>query len=582
MRRRGVLSVLAGCAALLAVAIPGLGAASAAPPPVTIAGSLPAAVTGPGTETLDYTITVSGADIDGAVLTATEPVGMTADPATVRVDGVDPPAGTVSQQGDGLTIRLGAGADAAQGGTLAIGAYLITFDIAVPATVPANSTASASLAFTRNAVPDNATSNTVSLSGPDLGLSVPTDSGEDQILPLGTGQTGFYDAELTNPGADATGVTLTITVPKGLTIDTTADPVTRDDHWQTDDGADAAPITCTTPSSTMTCVVGAVAHDADTLLEIPVTATPHGTPGAEVQLIMSVTPDAGVEANPADNTLTATIRLTGIAVLDFTLTPSAHRVQIGATIDITTSVRNDGPQPAEEAVALALTDTDTTFKIVGFTGNTAPPALPALAARAAKHVVSFNRQAAGRGAAATRGRPGPLGAVVTSGYAGRIGHAGHAGHQRRVVHRHDSRPQHGEGNPQAQGRRRRQHATGVPRWLRRGQSRLRQPELRLDPVPPVHPDHPDGRLSREFYAAHDHRADHATYHPARQHRQPRRSAPPYRPDRSRSRRGIDRGRRSHASSVPAAAHLTRRSGHSTAGGAINRRVRTAIMCRSSG
>ena len=418
MRRRGVLSVLAGCAALLAVAIPGLGAASAAPPPVTIAGSLPAAVAGPGTETLDYTITVSGADIDGAVLTATEPVGMTADPATVRVDGVDPPAGTVSQQGDGLTIRLGAGADAAQGGTLAIGAYLITFDIAVPATVPANSTASASLAFTRNAVPDNATSNTVSLSGPDLGLSVPTDSGEDQILPLGTGQTGFYDAELTNPGADATGVTLTITVPKGLTIDTTADPVTRDDHWQTDDGADAAPITCTTPSSTMTCVVGAVAHDADTLLEIPVTATPHGTPGAEVQLIMSVTPDAGVEANPADNTLTATIRLTGIAVLDFTLTPSAHRVQIGATIDITTSVRNDGPQPAEEAVALALTDTDTTFKIVGFTGNTAPPALPALAARAAKHVVSFNRQAAGRGAAATRGRPGPLGAVVTSGTPG--------------------------------------------------------------------------------------------------------------------------------------------------------------------
>ena len=167
MRRRGVLSVLVGCSTLLAIALPGLGTASAAPPAVTIAGSLPAPVAGPGTETLDYTMTVTAA-IDGAVLTATEPADMTADPATVQVNGVDAPVGTVSQQGDGLVIRLGAGADGAQGGTLTVGAYLITFDIAVPATVPPNSTASASLAFTRSAVPDSATSNTVALSGPDL------------------------------------------------------------------------------------------------------------------------------------------------------------------------------------------------------------------------------------------------------------------------------------------------------------------------------------------------------------------------------------------------------------------------------
>ena len=409
MRRRGVLSVLVGCSTLLAIALPGLGTASAAPPAVTIAGSLPAPVASPGPETLDYTITVTAA-IDGAVLTATEPADMTADPATVQVNGFDSPVGTVSQQGDGLAIRLGAGADGAQGGTLTVGAYLITFDIAVPATVPSNATASASLAFTRSAVPDSATSNTVALRGPDLALSIPPNSGEDQILPLGTGQTGFYDAELTNAGADATGVTLTITVPTGLAIDTSADPVTRDDHWQTDDGADAAPIACAPPSGhTMTCTVGAVAQGVDTLLEIPITATPAGAPGTEVQLIMKVAPDAGLEANPDDNTLTATIRLTGIAVLDFTLTPSAHRVHIGATVDITTSVRNDGPQPAEESVALALTDTDTSFKIVDFTGNTTPPALPALAARAAKHVAGLNREAAGRSAATTPGRLGTLG-----------------------------------------------------------------------------------------------------------------------------------------------------------------------------
>ena len=104
MRRRGVLSVLVGCSTLLAIALPGLGTASAAPPAVTIAGSLPAPVASPGPETLDYTITVTAA-IDGAVLTATEPADMTADPATVQVNGFDAPVGTVSQQGDGLAIR---------------------------------------------------------------------------------------------------------------------------------------------------------------------------------------------------------------------------------------------------------------------------------------------------------------------------------------------------------------------------------------------------------------------------------------------------------------------------------------------
>ncbi len=380
---RVALVAMIGCTSLITMALPGLGAASAAPvATVTITGSAPAAVPGPATATLTYTITVTGSAVDAAVLATTEPEGVQSQPTSVKINGGDAPPETVSVDAPGLTIRLGDGADATNGGHLDVGDYLVSFQIDVPAGLPSEATASATLAFTGNATPGRAASNPVPLVAPDLALSLPPDSGEDHVLPLGTGQTGFYDAELTNPGADAAASTLTITVPTGLVVDTSNNSVTRDDNWQTGDGSDTVLLDCEPPSGgQVTCVLGAVAHGVDSLLEVPVLATPAGIPGTQAGFSVSVIADAGTDQNPDDNTLNATLRFTGIAVLVYTLTPSASKITIGDTVSVTTSVRNDGPQPADETVALAITDSATDFKIVNFSGNTTPPQPLSLAAR---------------------------------------------------------------------------------------------------------------------------------------------------------------------------------------------------------
>ncbi len=403
---RVALVVVIGCASLIAMALPGLGTASAVPvATVTITGATPAVVTGPATATLNYTITVTGIAVEAAVLTTTEPEGVQAEPLSVKINDVAAPVGTVSANTPGLTIRLGVGADTTNGGHLGVGAYLVSFQIAVPAGLPSNASASAALAFTRDTTPGSAASNSVPLVAPDLVLSLPPDSGEDRVLPLGTGQTGFYDAELTNPGADAAASTLTITVPTGLVVDTSNNPVTRDDHWQTDDGSDAVSLACEPPSGgQVTCVLGAVPHGVDALVEVPLLATPAGIPGTQVNFSLNVAADAGTDQNPDDNTLDATLRFTGIAVLVYTLTPSASKTTIGDTVSVTTSVRNDGPQPADETVALAITDSAEDFKIVSFSGNTTPPQPLALAARESQlNGTGFNRQpAAAATATATR------------------------------------------------------------------------------------------------------------------------------------------------------------------------------------
>jgi hypothetical protein len=101
---------------------------------------------------------------------------------------------------------------------------------------------------------------------------------------------------------------------------------------------------------------------------------------------VSAAPDAGegTDTNPANNSVSAPMKFTGVARLSSTFTPAATRVQLGRQTTVTVTIHNAGPQPAEETVAfIELVNNPLPaigaghFQATGFTGNTTPP--PSLA-----------------------------------------------------------------------------------------------------------------------------------------------------------------------------------------------------------
>ncbi|MCW2495616.1 hypothetical protein [Jatrophihabitans sp.] len=206
---------------------------------------------------------------------------------------------------------------------------------------------------------------------PDLRMVRLPGSGENQVLPLGTGQDGDFAAVLTNVGATAPSATLTITLPPGLGVDDSFG-VIRDNHYQSGDDNGGSPLTCTTVSAAeVTCVLGKVKSGANTLIEVPVQALPNAPFGTTASFSVSALADSGLDANPRNNSTGASVEFAGEAHLTLTLTPSATSAPIGQTINVAADLHNDGPQPTADAIAfLALTGRQ--FKITGFTGKVLP------------------------------------------------------------------------------------------------------------------------------------------------------------------------------------------------------------------
>jgi hypothetical protein len=203
---------------------------------------------------------------------------------------------------------------------------------------------------------------------PDLVLALPPDSGEEGVLPLGPDEDGDFEAILTNTGAAAAASTLTITLPVGLTVDQEFG-VYRDDQYLDDDDDGGVQLDCTTVSaSTITCVLGAVAGGANTLLDIPVTPTPAAVVGTVGRFTVGALADTGLDADPADNTVSASVLFAGIAHIKATLSSPTTRVVVGKSIKVTATISNAGPQPALNASGFVGLEA-THFTITGFTGT---------------------------------------------------------------------------------------------------------------------------------------------------------------------------------------------------------------------
>lgn len=370
---------LAACSVALIGLVAGLvipAAHASEPPPsvLTVHGFLTRPSADENLLLVNYTITVQGGGrlMNAQLKTKVYP-STPVDVSSVQVDGTTVPSGTVTQGGSAMTIRIGLGADSVNGGLLGNGSYLVSYEQRRPtrAQAPADAATSAMLTFSRDGQPGSVASNSLPLTHPDFVLSIPPNSGEDKAAFLGTGRTAGYGAALTNRGGPASAATLTLRLPTGLRLDI-ADGVERVDFDKSGAGT-VTEVSCAHGgSAVVTCPIGAVAHGADILLLIPVTATATGKPGTYGTFHLSVKPTNEPDQKASDNALFGRVKFTGIAVLRLSLKASATKVPVGKSVKITVRVHNNGPQAAGETFGILLADT-AHFRVTKFSTSKKVP-----------------------------------------------------------------------------------------------------------------------------------------------------------------------------------------------------------------
>jgi hypothetical protein len=368
---------------LLGAAAIALAASAQALTIVQIAGSAPAVVHWPGAVVFTYTISVP-ADIGTTAFTTHQAAALPASVSGATVDGVPVPAAQITQPSSvDLTIQTGA----APTDGLTAGVHTITFNASV-AGGPADSTSStATLSWIEASVKASVTSApvAVAVNQPDIAVSLtpPFDTGA--LVPVtgfvGTGMDAFLAVDVMNLGYGTPQTTLTITLPTGLVLGSGG--VFRD--------VDGAPLSCTQIAPVpvqLSCALGILPHftGADPTIGISLTTTANPPVGTVGTITVSAGPDAsqGTDTNPANNSVSAPMKFTGVARLSSTITPAATRVQLARQTTVTVTLHNAGPQPAEETVAFIELVNDPPaatgeghFQATGFTGNTTPP--PSLA-----------------------------------------------------------------------------------------------------------------------------------------------------------------------------------------------------------
>jgi hypothetical protein len=358
--RRTAFRCIAGAAAfallLAGFAAPSAQATVAPTSLVTVDGFLTTvSSSNPDLLVVNYTVTVQGDPLTDAQLTTKTFPSAPVDPGTVQVDGAAPPSPAISQSAKSMTVRIGTGADATNGGSLGVGSYLVSYQQQRPSGGSSNAATSATLAFDRAGTPATVTSGPVALTHPDLSLTIPAKSGEDKAAYLGTGRIAGFGAYLKNRGASTDAATLTLTLPDGLRLDT-VDGVERISVGR-DDAEFGSSLRCTNAlTATVTCALGAVLHGTESVLLIPVVATHLAKPGTRGTFHVAVAADGEPDQDASNNALSGRVKFTGIAHLEFSMATKHTTVQVGKTANVRLRIHNQGPEPASMTFGITMTD----------------------------------------------------------------------------------------------------------------------------------------------------------------------------------------------------------------------------------
>jgi hypothetical protein len=207
---------------------------------------------------------------------------------------------------------------------------------------------------------------TTPVNEPDVSLTFPPDSGQDQIGLLGTGNLIGLAAVLTNNGFGSPNTDFVIDQPAGVAV--VPDFVFRSDSDN--------PLSCTPDSSApskLICPVGSLHHGESIFLIVGFTTTSAAQVGGSATIAVSgqAHDPALVDQTPGDNSKQATVSFTGIAHLTYSIQPSTTKVSLGRSVTVTLTVHNQGPQPAVQTFADVFID-DSHFSVQHFDGVVVP------------------------------------------------------------------------------------------------------------------------------------------------------------------------------------------------------------------
>lgn len=315
-------------------------------------------------DVLEYSIVFenTGNDFaDNSVVTDPIPADTTFVPGSIRIDGVAQSDGPGDDQGEfdgsGVVARVGSGADATSGGTIAPGDLTeITFqvrieDAASGTTIPNT----ASLDYRARTIGEDFTRDTNEVNTPvppRARLSV-TKSGSPD--PVAAGEQVTWTIEVSNAGPNtATGVTLDDTLADNTFVSVTG----------------ASCPGASVGDTVLSCSLADIPSGSSATVTIVGAVDPGQSPGS------TVSDAATVDANEDDDDLTDNAAAANVAVvasadLEIVKADVADPVTAGGTVDYTLTVTNNGPSDASDVLISDQTDGQFTITAVSLAGGVA-------------------------------------------------------------------------------------------------------------------------------------------------------------------------------------------------------------------
>ena len=184
-------------------------------------------------------------------------------------------------------------------------------------------------------------------------VCLPAGSGEDRPAAATAGDYLEFDAQVVNDGPPVADASVTITLPKGLSLESDEDdPVYRIDGWFDDTDGDFTDLSCTGGPSTVTCQVGPLATGANILIGFDLQVDEDAVPGSTLDFRVELQPVGTPTYDPTS--VTASVVVLQPTKLVVSLAPAGLHVVVGHRATVTGTVRNAGVGPAPDTVAIAV------------------------------------------------------------------------------------------------------------------------------------------------------------------------------------------------------------------------------------